>query len=231
MTKPRQFVAYYRVSTEKQGRSGLGLEAQIAAAQRYAEGCGGEIIADFQEIESGRKNRRPELQKALLLCRQKKAVLVIANIARLARNVAFVANLIESKVEFIACDNPHATKSHSQMMAVFAELDADNISKNTIAALQAAKARGQKLGNPRPDLVKIHSQRAHHARQFRESVYPLIKQMRDSGMNLRAIADHLNERGIKSQNERLWHMEAVRLVLLRHDEIAYKPQNEAEAAA
>jgi DNA invertase Pin-like site-specific DNA recombinase len=231
MTQPRQFVAYYRVSTDKQGRSGLGMDAQTTAVQQHQQRSGGEIIAAFQEVESGKHSDRPQLQAALKLCRQKKAVLLIAKLDRLSRNLAFIANLIESQAEFVACDNPHASKTLLQMMAVFAEHERDAISQRTKDALQAAKARGQKLGNPRPDLVKIHHQRADQSRQFREGVYPLIKQLRDDGMTLRAVADHLNERGIKSQNDRLWHLEAVRLVLLRHDELAYKSPNGAEAAA
>jgi DNA invertase Pin-like site-specific DNA recombinase len=231
MLPPRQYVTYYRVSTEKQGRSGLGLDAQVISAEQLVRHNNGEIIASFQEVETGTNSDRPELQKALRFCRQKKAILLIAKIDRLARNVAFVANLIESKVEFISCDNPHANKTMSQMMAVWAEHESDEISKRTIAALAVAKARGVKLGNPCPPLEKMHVRRVQRARQFRENVYPLIKQLRDRGMTLKAIADHLNDQGIRSQNKRLWHPEAVRLVLLRHDELAYSLQNITEEAA
>jgi DNA invertase Pin-like site-specific DNA recombinase len=231
MTKPPKFVAYYRVSTEKQGQSGLGLEAQIVATQQHAQRNGGEILASFQEVETGKNNDRPQLDAALRLCRQKKAILVIAKLDRLTRNLAFLANLIESKVEFVACDNPHANKTMSQMMAVWAEHESDEISKRTKDALAAAKARGQILGNPRPPLEKMHSQRVARARQFRETAYPLIKQCRDRGMTLKAIADHLNDQDIRSQNKRLWHPEAVRLVLLRHNELAYKSTITAQDAA
>ena len=218
MTTPRQFVAYYRVSTEKQGRSGLGLEAQSAAVQQHTQRSGGEIIAEFQEVETGKHSDRPQLLAALKMCRQKKAVLLIAKLDRLSRNLAFIANLMESGAEFVACDNPAANKTLLQIMAVFAEHERDAISTRTKEALAARKARGQQLGNPRPDIAKMSQQRTETTRQFREATYPLIKQLRESGMTLRAIADHLNERGIRSQNNRLWHLEAVRLVLLRHDE-------------
>ncbi len=231
MIQPRQFVAYYRVSTDKQGKSRLGIEAQIAAVQQHLKASGGDLIEEFEEVETGKNNDRPQLQAALRLCRQRKAVLLIAKLDRLSRNLAFIANLMESNAEFVACDNPYANKTMLQIMAVFAEHEREVISQRTKDALKAIKARGQTLGNPRPDVPKLNSQRAHHAREFRESAYPLIKQLRDSDMTLRAIADHLNERGIKSQNNRLWHLEAVRLVLLRHDELAYKQRNEAEAAA
>ncbi len=230
MTADRPFIAYYRVSTDKQGRSGLGLDAQIAAVQQHTKRSGGEIAAAFQEVETGKHSDRPQLQAALKLCRQKKAVLVIAKLDRLSRDPDFIGSLLKAEIDFVACDMPTANKLTIRIMAAIAEHEREATSQRTKEALQAAKARGQKLGNPRPDMAKIQSQRTQQARQFRDSVYPLIKQLRDGGMNLRAIADHLNERGIRSQNNRLWHMEAVRLVLLRHDEIAYKPQNEAEAA-
>jgi DNA invertase Pin-like site-specific DNA recombinase len=104
------FVAYYRVSTERQGRSGLGLEAQVFTVEAHARRSGGEIIAVFQEVESGKRADRPELSKALALCKKKKATLVIAKLDRLSRNVAFIANLMESRAEFIACDMPQANK-------------------------------------------------------------------------------------------------------------------------
>lgn len=213
MTSSRPFVAYYRVSTEKQGKSGLGLEAQVVAVQNHVARDGGEMIASFQEIESGKHSDRTELQKALKLCRQKKAVLLIAKLDRLSRNLAFIANLMESGAEFIACDNPQANKTMLQIMAVFAEHEREAISQRTKEALQAAKARGQKLGNPRPDVAKMNSQRRSTAREFRDGVFPMIKQMRDGGMTLRVIAEALNARGVQSQNRRQWHAEAVRLVL------------------
>ena len=231
MNTPRLFVAYYRVSTDQQSQSGLGLDAQIAAVQQHTERSGGELLDSFQEVESGKRSDRPELDKALKLCRHKKAILLIAKLDRLSRNLAFIANLIESGVEFVAADNPHANKTMLQMMAVFAEHERDAISTRTKEALKAAKARGQKLGNPRPDIAKMHRHRAETARQFREGAYPLISQLRGQGHTLRAIADHLNERGIRSQNNRHWHSEAVRLVLLRHDELPYKATDTAEDAA
>ena len=217
-TPPRPFVAYYRVSTDKQGRSGLGLDAQKAAVQQFIGRSGGELCANFQEIETGKHSSRPELQSALKLCRQKKAVLVIAKLDRLSRNLAFIANLMESGVDFVACDMPTANKTMLQIMAVFAEHEREAISQRTKDALQAAKARGQQLGNPRPDVPQMNRKRAQNTRQFREALYPQIKALHDSGMTLRAIAQTLNERGTRSQNNRQWHAEAVRLILKRHQE-------------
>ena len=220
MTPTHRFVSYYRVSTDKQGRSGLGLDAQFAAVQQHIKRSGGALIESFQEIETGKHSDRPELQSALKLCRQKKAVLVIAKLDRLSRNLAFIANLMESGVDFVACDMPTANKTMLQIMAVFAEHEREMISQRTKDALQAAKARGQKLGNPRPDVPQMNQRRAETTRQFREAIYPRIRQLRDSGLTFRAIAEHLNESGTRSQNNRQWHSEAVRLVLLRHEETA-----------
>lgn len=218
VTSARPFVAYHRVSTDKQGRSGLGLEAQVAAVNKHIGRSEGELLASFEEVETGKHSDRPQLQSALKLCRQKKAILVIAKLDRLSRNLAFVANLMESGVDFVACDMPEANKTMLQIMAVFAEHEREAISSRTKDALQAAKARGQVLGNPRPDIGKLNSGRTRRAREFREKIYPMIKQMRDDNLTLRQIADQLNERGIASQNKRQWHTEAVRLILKRHDE-------------
>ena len=216
----RPLVAYHRVSTDKQGRSGLGLEAQVAAVGKYVARSGGELLASFEEVETGKHSDRPQLQQALRLCRQKRAILVIAKLDRLSRNLAFIANMMESGVDFVACDMPEANKTMLQIMAVFAEHEREAISRRTKDALQAAKARGQKLGNPRPDIARLNDGRVQRSREFRQRAYPYIKQLRDGGMTLRQIAEQLNERGIASGNKRLWHLEAVRLVLKRHDEDA-----------
>ena len=208
-TKQPQFIAYFRVSTQKQGNSGLGLEAQTATIESHARGKGGEIIASFQEIESGKRNDRPELAKALALCRQKKAVLIIAKLDRLSRNVAFIANLMESRVEFIACDMPEATKLTLHIYAAIAEHEREATSKRTRDALQAAKARGQKLGSPRPGSAQATAARAQQARQFREGVYSIAQLLRQRGLTLRQIADEMNERNIKTCNDCHWHGASV----------------------
>jgi DNA invertase Pin-like site-specific DNA recombinase len=213
MTKSRpirpQFVAYYRVSTDKQGRSGLGLAAQTATVEAHAGRSSGPIIATFQEVESGKRNDRPELLKALALCRQKKAVLVIAKLDRLSRNVAFIANLMESRVEFIACDMPEATPLTLHIMAAMAQQEREATSKRTKEALAAAKARGQKLGSPRPGSKQGNQAWAAHARQFREGVYPIALRLKDRGLTLRQVAEELNERHIRTCNNRVWHAATV----------------------
>src|SRR5215470_7147974 len=144
----RRFVSYYRVSTAQQGASGLGLEAQREAVSRHVAAAGGVLVGEFTEIESGKKNDRPQIAAALADCRLRRATLVIAKLDRLARNVAFISNLMESGVDFVACDNPHATRLTIHILAAVAEHEREMISTRTVAALAAAKARGIKLGNP-----------------------------------------------------------------------------------
>jgi DNA invertase Pin-like site-specific DNA recombinase len=142
---PGPCVAYYRVSTDKQGESGLGLEAQKKAVANYLVAFGRTLEKEFTEIESGRKCKkvdRPMLHEALALTRKIKGTLVIAKLDRLSRNLRFIAELIESKVEFVAVDMPHASKSTIQLMGVIAEFEADVISQRTKAALTEAKRRG-----------------------------------------------------------------------------------------
>ena len=211
--QPPKFVSYYRVSTDKQGRSGLGLEAQFAAVQQHTQRSGGEIVGSFQEVESGKHSDRPALQNALEMCKRKKAVLLIAKLDRLSRNLAFIANLIESGVEFVACDNPTASKTMSQMMAVFAEHERDEISKRTKDALQAAKARGVKLGRRDADTQGMADRRSAQAAEFRAAVYPTIRQMRESGQTLTTIADNLNRMKVRTCNNRAWYASTVSQLL------------------
>ena len=134
-----RFVAYFRVSTDKQGVSGLGLEAQREAVSRHVAIAQGVIVAEFQEIESGKRNDRPQIAAALAACRLRHATLVIAKLDRLARNVFFISSLQESGVDFVACDNPHATKLTIQVLAAVAEHEREAIAERTKAALAAVK--------------------------------------------------------------------------------------------
>lgn len=202
------FVAYYRVSTEKQGQSGLGLEAQTATVRKYTAGRG-DIIASFQEIESGKRDARPQMMKALALCRQKKAVLIIAKLDRLSRNMAFIANLMESRAEFIACDMPEANKLTLHIMAAMAQHEREATSQRTKEALQAAKARGQKLGGIRANSADLHHASVEQAREFRAEIIPTVQVMKARGLTLAEIADQLNERNIKTCKNRAWHASTV----------------------
>src|SRR5262245_9850761 len=146
----QRFIAYYRVSTKRQGKSGLGLEAQRDAVQRHVAACGGKLIAEYTEVESGKLKDRPQLAAALSHARGKGATLVIAKLDRLARNVAFTSALMESGADFVCCDVPHANRLTIHILAAVAEDEATRISQRTTAALAAARRRGVKLGTARP---------------------------------------------------------------------------------
>jgi len=142
-------VAYYRVSTDKQGQSGLGLDAQRVAVELHARSVGAEVIAEFRDVESGRKADRTGLAAALATCRTKRATLLIAKLDRLARSVAFISNLMEGGVDFVAADMPSVNRLTVHVLAAVAEHEREMISQRTKAALAAAKVRGTRLGNPR----------------------------------------------------------------------------------
>jgi DNA invertase Pin-like site-specific DNA recombinase len=210
--KSTGFIAYYRVSTDRQGRSGLGLEAQRAAVGRYLAGIGGILLAEHTEVETGRRNDRPELQKALAACRKHKARLVIAKLDRLSRNVAFIATMMDSGVEFVACDNPHATRLPLHILAAVAEHEREMISARTKAALQAAKARGVRLGRNAERLAS-----ANHAAALdrADQIKGLLAELNRSGMTAREIAAELTARGIMTPRGGRWHPQTVRRVMER----------------
>jgi DNA invertase Pin-like site-specific DNA recombinase len=143
-----KFVAYFRVSTDRQGKSGLGLEAQRETVMNYLNGGNWSLVGEFTEIESGKRSDRPELEKALAACKKQKAKLVIAKLDRLSRNLAFIATLMESGVQFVAADMPEANELTVPIMAAMAQYEGKQISKRTKDALAAAKKRGVRLGNP-----------------------------------------------------------------------------------
>lgn len=149
MVPTRAFVAYYRVSTDKQGQSGLGLDAQRAAVELHARAVGATVVAEFQDVESGRKADRTGLAAALAVCKAKRATLLIAKLDRLARSVAFISNLMEGGVDFVAADMPSVNRLTVHVLAAVAEHEREMISQRTKAALAAAKVRGTRLGNPR----------------------------------------------------------------------------------
>jgi DNA invertase Pin-like site-specific DNA recombinase len=197
------FVAYYRVSTDAQGESGLGLDAQRAAVEGYLNGGSWKLIGEFTEIESGRRSdNRPKLAEALALCRKKRATLIIARLDRLSRNVAFIATLLDSKVRFKCADMPEADRTFLQMLAVFAEHERRRISERTRDALAAAKARGVKLGNPRlRDTTGTlgAQENKRKAAAFAANVVPIIQKIEKGGaVSLRQIARELTARGIKT---------------------------------
>lgn len=198
-----RFVSYYRVSTKGQHLSGLGEDAQKAAVISFVKG--GEILAEFYETESGKRNDRPELAKALAYAKKQKAVLVIAKLDRLARNVAFIANLMESKVEFVACDMPAASKFNIHIMAAVAEQEALAISTRTKNALEQARLRGTVLGGIRHDLAVARAANSEKATKHADNVIPIIKDIIAAGVTTQAgIATALNARGIRSSRGGEW---------------------------
>jgi len=216
---PPRFVAYYRVSTDRQGRSGLGLDAQREAVAGQVQRAGGAIVADFTEIESGKRADRPELRAALAEAKRHRATLIIARLDRLSRNMAFIANLMDARVDFIACDNPHATRLTLHILAAVAEHEREMISARTKAALAVAKARGVRLGNPRPALARERAAQTHRGRadRFAATVRDTIGGMAGQGMSLRAIARELDLRGVPTARGGRWQAVQVRGVLARID--------------
>ena len=213
-----RYVAYYRVSTKKQGNSGLGLDAQQKAVADYLNGGNWQLLGSYTDVESGGDDARPQLAQAMDHAKKAKATLLIAKLDRLSRRVSFVSRLMESGVTFVAVDNPHATKLVIHMMVVMAEEERRLTSERTKAALAAAKRRGVKLGNPRlSDARKLAAAtRQLTADTFAEKVIPAIRQIRKEGhTTLRAIAECLNDRGVRTRRGNDWTAVAVNRVLER----------------
>lgn len=215
-----RLVAYERVSTARQGASGLGLEAQRRSIEDFARGRGAEVLARFTEVESGRNPDRPELGKALQLARLTGATLVIARLDRLSRNAAFLLTLRDSGVRFLAVDMPEANDLTVGIMALVAEAERDAISRRTKDALAAAKARGVKLGNPNgaaalkragKGSAPLRAAVAKNAEAFSRYLKPVIEDIRAQGhASLRAMAKELNRRGIQTRRGRTWHVSNVK---------------------
>jgi DNA invertase Pin-like site-specific DNA recombinase len=211
-----KFVAYFRVSTDRQGKSGLGLEAQREAVNAFLNGGRWTLIEEFTEIESGKHADRPELAAALAACKKLKAKLVIAKLDRLSRNLAFVATLMESGVEFVAADMPHANKLTIHILAAVAQHEREAISERTKAALAAAKRRGQRLGNPHLSKAAKRGNAAvkANARRFAANVRPIIEEIQRAGAtSANAIAAKLNERNVKTARGGVWtHVQVSRIL-------------------
>ena len=202
-----QYIAYYRVSTKRQGQSGLGLEAQQALVQPYADG----ILHSFTEVESGKVDARPQLDAALAMCRETGASILIAKIDRLSRDAAFLLTLRKAGVDIVAADMPNAGTLEFGVRAVVAQHEREEISKRTKDALAAAKARGVKLGCPNPRAGGLASGAARREKQqaVAKQAMPIISALRDAGASLRAIAGKLNDAGIPTALCGKWYAASV----------------------
>jgi DNA invertase Pin-like site-specific DNA recombinase len=225
MEPAMKIVAYQRVSTARQGASGLGLEAQTRAIEEYAKARGATLLGSFTEVESGKANDRPELAKALHLAKVTGATLVIAKLDRLSRNAAFLLTLRDSGVRFVAADMPDANDLTVGIMALVAQQEREAISRRTREALAAAKARGVKLGNPNGAAALMRSGKGNRAGicaiktsadRHAANLIPVIEALRLEGVSsLGAIAEALNERGMLTPRGGRWHKSSVRNLLNR----------------
>jgi len=219
--REENYVAYLRVSTNRQGIDGLGVEAQRKTIADYISGNGKRIVAEFKEVESGKNCKRPELERALVACRLMPATLIVAKMDRLARDTAFLMNLKNAGVEFVACDFPEANRMIVGILASVAEGESHMISERTRAAMAAAKARGQTFGGNKG---KLHlasplgvaaSARARGERKRLRAMElgSIIQPMREEGATLQALADHLNRIGFTTPRGCQWTPAGVRGVL------------------
>jgi DNA invertase Pin-like site-specific DNA recombinase len=234
-----KIVAYHRVSTIRQGTSGLGLEAQTKAIEDFAHARKAEVVASFTEVESGRNNRRPELGKALHLAKVTGATLLIAKLDRLSRNAVFLLTLRDSGVKFVAADMPDANDLTVGIMALVAQQEREAISKRTKEALAAAKARGTKLGNPNgaaalrragkgnaAGVRAIQTKADDHA----SDLAPVVNSLHLEGItSLGGMATALNERGMLTPRGGHWHKSSVRNLLSRLDRLQEWSPNEYPA--
>ena len=211
------YIAYYRVSTARQGQSGLGLEAQQRAVENYIND--GELIAEYTEVETGKGanalKKRPKLSEAIAECKKHKAILLIAKLDRLARNVAFISALMENKIEFVCCDNPNATPLTLHILAAVAEDETRRISHRTKEALAAAKERGVELGKNGTHVLSKQNKTS--AEEFAKSLVVVVKEIKQAGyLTVRDVTDQLNGRSIPTAtNGSKWHLPTVHRLLKR----------------
>jgi DNA invertase Pin-like site-specific DNA recombinase len=220
-------VGYYRVSTAQQGKSGLGLEGQRLAVRRYVEACPGELIGEFTDVMSGRRDDRPQFQLALWHCRVYGAKLVVAHLDRMSRSLSLIVGLMESGVDFVAVNMPYANRFTIHIFAAVAEYEVSLMSERHKAAIAATKARGKTFGNSRsknfrPSLESIRAvcrenrERATgRAREFA----PLLCALRDQGATLEGIAEQLTLMGIATpRHAQRWNGDTVRMMFERAGE-------------
>jgi DNA invertase Pin-like site-specific DNA recombinase len=222
-----KIVSYLRVSTQKQGHSGLGLAAQRKAIDAFVAQRRGRVLESFTEVESGKHSDRPQLTRAVHLAKVTGATLVIAKLDRLSRNAAFLLTLRDSGVKFVAADMPDANELTVGIMALVAQQEREAISRRTREALQAARARGQRLGNPNGAAALRRAQKGNQAslREIRANadrhalnLKPVLDSLADEGItSLGRVAEALNERGMLTPRGGAWHKTSVRNLIARLD--------------
>jgi DNA invertase Pin-like site-specific DNA recombinase len=216
----RGLVAYRRFSTQKQSRSGLGLEAQYDLIHGFAMRAQSTIVGEFVEVESGKNSNRTELRKAIAEAKRLKASWIIPKLARLSRNVSFISALMESGIDFFAADSPDDEPFIMHVKASFAKEEARKISERTKAALAVAKARGTKLGKPEKLTLAARIEGAGENRNLAVTAYalksPLVKSLRTEGLSFGAIAERLNEKGYTTRTGSTWSAMQVKRVLDRN---------------
>ena len=213
-----KFVSYVRVSTSAQGVSGLGLEAQRESIARFIANSENKVVAEFTEIESGKRADRPELTKAVELCKSCGYTLLVPKLDRLARNLHFITTLQQSKVNFVAVDNPHATPFVIHILCAVAEAEAVAISRRTKEALEACKRRGVKLGNPKPEIAAKLATVANQAQadDYSGRLLPVIQEIQRANVtSLRGIAHCLNVRGFVSRTGKPFAAQTVKNIIDR----------------
>ena len=214
-----RFVAYLRVSTEKQGEQGHGINAQRQAIQNYLAASNSELLDEYVEVESGKKNDRPELKKAINRCKTSRSTLIIAKLDRLSRNMAFIANLMDAGIDFIACDNPFANRLTIHILAAIAEHEREMISRRTREALAAAKAKGIQLGGYRGTTLTdgirqdALSARWTKSQEYSANVIPVIREQLKAGYSLNATARFLNQQRIVTVRGGKWTAKSVSRVV------------------
>ncbi|MGH1430465.1 MAG: recombinase family protein [Neptuniibacter sp.] len=219
----QSYIAYYRVSTDRQGQSGLGLEAQETTVQGFLKSHGGRLVESFTEVESGKNGDREQLAKAINRCKVKNAVLLVSKLDRLSRSVAFIANLQQSGVKFVIAENPQLTDLTIHILAAVAQAERESISTRTKQALQAAKRRGVTLGNPNLDKVRntdttaATTTRMNKADEYAAMMVDAIEDIREEleSPSLRQIASELNNREFTTRRGSAWTAASVQRVIQR----------------
>ena len=220
------FIAYYRVSTTKQGVSGLGLDAQREMVRRYLDGGSWTLLDQFTEIESGRRDDRPNLLKAIKLCQLKNAKLVVSKLDRLSRDLHFITSLQKSGIKFVVAENPDMNELTVHIFAAMAEHERKLISKRTKEALAIAKQRGVKLGNPiilnggqiagSGDTTVARKVKTDKANDYAHKMKEIIEDIKAAGhSSLRSIAHELNNRDFTTRRNNEWTANSVRLCIMR----------------